>query len=256
MRYISFNYSSLDRVRQALLGSYMVNVGLEVIRRAPDNAKPHGRKAAQYVFDISKGRVYRAEIAKAVELAADFAASEPHIVETFKLRPSPDDLIRQGQVLQKLTHFMKVIRKELFGVETGPFSSRKDAQDWMERTAEEEDPRRDPRYELCACGKGVVFHTWQRRKWPTPTRHLKYEGVVVDPGEVTVKSVEVAELRPDRPSKLFQIENHTQKWADATGFDQWSLVHGLRNSAGDFGSLSSLLEDPTFSLPVPVVLSG
>ena len=34
------------------------------------------------------------------------------------------------------------------------------------------------------------------------------------------------------------------------------LVHGLRNSAGDFGSLSSLLEDPTFSLPVPVVLSG
>ena len=35
-----------------------------------------------------------------------------------------------------------------------------------------------------------------------------------------------------------------------------TLVHGLRNSAGDFGSLSSLLEDPTFSLPVPVVLSG
>ena len=28
MRYISFNYSSLDRFRQAILGSYMVNVGL------------------------------------------------------------------------------------------------------------------------------------------------------------------------------------------------------------------------------------
>ena len=27
MRYISFNYSSLDRFRQAILGSYMVNVG-------------------------------------------------------------------------------------------------------------------------------------------------------------------------------------------------------------------------------------
>ena len=28
MRYISFNYCSLDRFRQALLGSYMVNAGL------------------------------------------------------------------------------------------------------------------------------------------------------------------------------------------------------------------------------------
>ena len=29
MRYISFTYSSLDRFRQAILVSYMVNVGLD-----------------------------------------------------------------------------------------------------------------------------------------------------------------------------------------------------------------------------------
>ena len=31
MRYISFNYSSLDRFRQAILVSYMVNVGSDEI---------------------------------------------------------------------------------------------------------------------------------------------------------------------------------------------------------------------------------
>ena len=31
MRYISFNYSSLDRFRQAILVSYMVNVGFMVL---------------------------------------------------------------------------------------------------------------------------------------------------------------------------------------------------------------------------------
>ena len=30
MRYISFNYSSLHRFRQAILGSYMVNAGIKV----------------------------------------------------------------------------------------------------------------------------------------------------------------------------------------------------------------------------------
>ena len=33
MRYISFNYSSLDRFRQAILVSYMVNVGYGELRR-------------------------------------------------------------------------------------------------------------------------------------------------------------------------------------------------------------------------------
>ena len=31
MRYISFNYSRLDRFRQAILGSYMVNVGFNYL---------------------------------------------------------------------------------------------------------------------------------------------------------------------------------------------------------------------------------
>ena len=199
----------------------------QVILGAPEKANLHGRRAAQRVFNISKGRVYSAEVAEAVALAAEFASLEPEPVETFKLRPSPDDLIRQGQILQKLTPVMKNIRTELFGVETGPFSSRKEAQDWIELTANEEDPRKDPRFGLCACGKLVVFHSRRRMKFPMEIRHLKYEGVVIDSGEITVKSVEVAELRPDRPSKLFQIENHTKKWADATGFDQWSLVTWL-----------------------------
>ena len=197
----------------------------EVISQAPDKAKPHGRKAAQHVFDISKDRVYKPEIAKAVVLAAEFASLEPEPVETFKLRPHPDDLIRQGQVLQKLTPHMKVIRTALFGVETGPFSSRKEAQNWIELTANEEDPRRHPRFGFCACGK-LVIHD-KRCKWAMRIRHLKYEAVVLDSGKVTVKSVKVADLRPFRFSKLSQIESHTKQWAHASGFDQWSLVTWL-----------------------------
>ena len=37
MCYISFNYSSLHRFRQAILGSYMVNVGLGVTSRNGKN---------------------------------------------------------------------------------------------------------------------------------------------------------------------------------------------------------------------------
>ncbi len=51
MRYISFNYSRLDRFRQAILGSYMVNVGL--IQQGVHIAEFHDLE------ELARDRVYQ-----------------------------------------------------------------------------------------------------------------------------------------------------------------------------------------------------
>ncbi len=196
--------------------------------------KPHLEAAANQMIAEGGGRVSRKDVPKAVSWAVVIAdqvkAAQPEPAEKmFKLQPGPDDLIRQDQLVQILALRVKRTREELFGDDSAPFVSRMDpelarymAEAWIKSVARKEDPYKDPLFGLCACGKVGVFLTESRRRL-TPVRYLEYQSPT-DSGEITVKRVPVAGVRPFRTSDLASLENQSRWLAKATGFSMPALV--------------------------------
>lgn len=201
----------------------------EVVAWSPVPVKPFAKTAAKEVFEILQGRVSQKQVSRAVMMAGKFAdlakALEAAPIQTFRMKPGAHDLIRQRQLIQQLTPNVKCVRRLLFGTDSAPFSSREKAEKWIEKTASDEHPSKDPLFGRCQCGDSVVFLS-KRRQVAMRIRSLRYEGLT-DSGKVKVKTVEVSGVGgPFRiyVSDLSTIETQTKQWAQATGFSQAALV--------------------------------
>ena len=204
----------------------------EVVAWSPVPVKPFAKTAAKEVFEILQGRVSQKQVSRAVMMAGKFAdlakTLEAAPIQTFKMKPGSHDLIRQRQLIQRLTPNVKGVRGLLFGTDSAPFSSREDAEEWIEKTASDEHPGKDSLFGRCQCGDSVVFLS-KRREVAMRIRRLRYERLT-NSGKVVVKTVEVSGVGgPFRiyVSDLSTIETQTKQWAQATGFSQAALVTWL-----------------------------
>lgn len=194
---------------------------------ASSHVKPHLEAAATQWIEVHGKGVYANQVTEAVRWAKEHAdqVKTAQVVKTFKLPPSPDDLIRQEHLLEIFTPRVKRAREVLFGEDSSPFALREYpellrlhmVEAWIKDVASEENPHTDPLFGGCACGNLGVFLS-KRRKLMVRIRYLEYQSAS-PAGKITVKRVSVA-----RHGDLSFLEKQSKDLAKATGFSESALV--------------------------------
>ncbi len=197
----------------------------------PAYVQPHLEAAAKQWIEVHGKGVYANQVNDAVRWAKEHAdqVKTAQVAKTFKLTPTPDDLIRQEHLLEIFTPRVHRARELLFGDSSAPFSSqeypelarRHMVEAWIKDIASEEDPHRDPLFGGCACGNLGVFLS-KRRKLMLRIRYLEYQSASPK-GKITVKRVPVV-MGGLGSGDLSYLEKQSKDLAKATGFSESALV--------------------------------